>query len=706
MRSFFSGLRVRILLIIAVTMIPAFVILLFMADEEKKLAIQHSREEAFGLIHSVSKEQEHNINETRRLLAGLASNEQIRSGNYIASKGALDAFIKHYPNHLSISLVDTDGYIIYTTPGGHNWFNQSGQQHFRKTMDSLQFTVGTYQTDMISGKSSIPLSFPVLSEPGHIQSVLVVNLDLDKLSEQLSEAPMPRDSCLALWDQNGTIIAHYPDPEKHVGKTAEGNDIWDAIVGGNDKDMVEATDPQGTTRFFAFKKLRNDMGAGHLHLSVGISKETVLASVNRIMYRTYLIIGMIALLMIITALTGVNGLILHGFNSLLSTTKELAQGKMNARTNIPHGAGELGELARAFDNMAEIIENREQELKFAYSDLDQIFQATSDGLCVIDKDFNIRRINKSFAKITGRDAREFVGKKCYEVLHKPICNTPNCMMIRVLEDENEANYNHDKVLEDGSVVFHMITATPYCDTDGNVVGILEHLKDVTERKKFEAEMVRYECLSLVGEMGAGIGHEIRNPLTTVRGLLQLLSTKKKYNDHLHYFDLMLSEIDRVNSILSEFLSITKNTPTRLKVQDLNSIIETMYPLIESDAKIKGKMINLDLGALPDIPLDNRQIRQLILNLVRNGLEAMPKGGALTIRTYTCEDVVLEVKDRGCGIDTKSLTKLGTPFFTTKEKGTGLGLAISYNIADNHDAKINVKSNETGTSFYVHFRKPR
>ncbi|HZK18940.1 MAG TPA: ATP-binding protein, partial [Clostridia bacterium] len=478
-----------------------------------------------------------------------------------------------------------------------------------------------------------------------------------------------------------------------------------AIEEGNKKDMIEGTDIEGVARLYAFKKLTNEMGAGYLYLSVGIPKKTVLASVNRMVFRTHLIIGMIALLMIVTALTGINKFILVRFNSLLSTTKELAQGNMTARTNIPYDSGELGELAESFDIMAATIENREQELRHAYSDLDQIFQATADGLCVIDKDFRIKRINRSFTRITEQDAGELVGRKCYEVLRKPICNTPNCMMAQILGGKREVEYDLDKILKDGTAVSHIITATPYCDTEGNIIGVLEHLKDVTERKKFEAEMVRYECLNLVGEMGAGIGHEIRNPLTTVRGLLQLLGNKKRYNDHLHYFDLMISEIDRINSILMEFLALTKSKPTELKKQNLNSIVEILFPLIKSDAKIAGKEIKLDLGPIPDVPLDDKQMRQLILNLVRNGLEAMPKGGKLTIMTYVDENVVLEVNDQGCGIDRESLAKLGTPFFTTKEKGTGLGLAISYNIAENHDATIEVKSDENGTSFYVRFGLP-
>jgi signal transduction histidine kinase len=129
----------------------------------------------------------------------------------------------------------------------------------------------------------------------------------------------------------------------------------------------------------------------------------------------------------------------------------------------------------------------------------------------------------------------------------------------------------------------------------------------------------------------------------------------------------------------------------------------MFPLIQADVMVSDKFVKLELGKVPDLLLDEKEIRQLILNMFRNGLEAMPGGAPLTIRTYT-EDkkVVLSVNDKGNGIRPEALEKLGTPFFTTKEHGTGLGLAVCYSIATRHNATISVETGPGGTTFLVRF----
>jgi signal transduction histidine kinase len=168
---------------------------------------------------------------------------------------------------------------------------------------------------------------------------------------------------------------------------------------------------------------------------------------------------------------------------------------------------------------------------------------------------------------------------------------------------------------------------------------------------------------------------------------------------------MIEEIDRANSIITEFLSLTKNKPLTLQKENLNQIIKNLSPLIAADAMLYDKDIKINLENIPDLQLDIKEIRQLILNLARNGLEAMLSGGTLTIRTFLEDDeVVLAIKDQGIGIKTHLLEKIGTPFFTTKDTGTGLGLAICYSIASRHNATIRIQTGPDGTSFFVCFRQ--
>jgi len=233
--------------------------------------------------------------------------------------------------------------------------------------------------------------------------------------------------------------------------------------------------------------------------------------------------------------------------------------------------------------------------------------------------------------------------------------------------------------------------------------ILSILTDITERKELEVEMMRLDRLGLVGEMAASIGHEIRNPMTTVRGFLQMLMENKRYAAEKEYFELMIEELDRANSIISEFLSLAKNKIVELEAVNLTNILYSIISLVQVNALMQGQSIILDLEPVPDLLLDEKEIRQLVINLVYNAVEAQSAGKMATIRTYVEGDTaVLTVMDQGTGMDHDVLEKIGTPFFTTKAQGTGLGLAVCYGIAARHHAKIDVETSPQGTTFIVRF----
>ncbi|NRF90669.1 response regulator [Paenibacillus frigoriresistens] len=235
--------------------------------------------------------------------------------------------------------------------------------------------------------------------------------------------------------------------------------------------------------------------------------------------------------------------------------------------------------------------------------------------------------------------------------------------------------------------------------------LLEVAVDITESLRFESEMARLAQLNLVGEMAAGIAHEIRNPMTTIRGFLQLFRENDRHMQK-EYIPIMLEELDRANEIITEYLSLAKNKQSHQQPENINRIIEMLLPLIQAEAVMSGKHVHFQLKDCPVIQLDDKEMRQLILNMCMNGLEAMSLGGKLRIETYTeAEHVVLLIADEGIGINEEHLEKLGRPFFTTKDEGTGLGLAICYSIAARHQASIEVQSSEKGTTFLIRFPIP-
>ncbi|MDR3563743.1 MAG: ATP-binding protein [Negativicutes bacterium] len=229
------------------------------------------------------------------------------------------------------------------------------------------------------------------------------------------------------------------------------------------------------------------------------------------------------------------------------------------------------------------------------------------------------------------------------------------------------------------------------------------IKDITEELRYENEMARLSGLDMVGEMASAMGHEVRNPMTTVRGMLQMLgrkdaSMKEKY-------DLMIGEIDRANAIITEYLSLAKNKTAELVPRDLSDILTNMQQLMEALALEQGKRIEIATAraGTPVILLDEKEIRQLIINLVKNAIDASVLGGTVAICLEDDrEQLVLSVSDNGPGIPPEIMAKLGTPFLTTKPDGNGLGLPVCYRIAARHGASIAVHSDAGGTTFRVEF----
>lgn len=218
------------------------------------------------------------------------------------------------------------------------------------------------------------------------------------------------------------------------------------------------------------------------------------------------------------------------------------------------------------------------------------------------------------------------------------------------------------------------------------------------------EFSRLDRLNLVGEMAASIGHEVRNPLTTVKGYLQLLRRKEKFADYDVQITTMIDELERANSIITEFLSLAKNKSIQLNTGSINQVLDALSPLLQAEAYHFGQSLTMEKGDIPATMIDENEIRQLILNLVRNGFEAMLPGQGMTIRTFAKNHAVfLSVCDKGKGIPPHIMDKLGTPFITTKENGTGLGLAVCYRIAQRHHAQIDVKTSAEGTTFLIRFQ---
>jgi len=322
-----------------------------------------------------------------------------------------------------------------------------------------------------------------------------------------------------------------------------------------------------------------------------------------------------------------------------------------------------------------------------------------------DHDLCFTFINRRACDSLGYSPEELLGRCILDFIHEQDRETVRDKALKRLAEGGTGTYEHRALCKDGRELLLRIRVAPIYE-GSQIVGGQVMAEDITQLRQMETEMVRLAQLQTVGEIAAGIGHEIRNPMTTVRGFLQMLAQSPELYEQRSYFRLMMEELDRANTIISEFLSLAKDKATDFAHHNLNRIIENIFPLLKADATVADKYIDLKLNQIPDLWVDEKEIRQLVINLVRNGLEAMEAGGTLFIQTRReGQEVILTIKDQGKGMAEEVKSKLGTPFFTTKENGTGLGLAVCYSIARRHEARIEVESDANGTVFVIRFNLP-
>ncbi|MGM7719521.1 PAS domain S-box protein [Metabacillus sp. Hm71] len=246
---------------------------------------------------------------------------------------------------------------------------------------------------------------------------------------------------------------------------------------------------------------------------------------------------------------------------------------------------------------------------------------------------------------------------------------------------------------DGQSIIFDVIKVPIFYPDGRRKGLVMIGRDITELKQTEELLRKSEKLAVVGQLSAGIAHEIRNPLTSLKGFLSLLQSSID-ESNLWYLDVMASEINRIESITNQFMAVAKPQAVTIQLQDLRMLIEQVSVVVYPEATMNNIQIIIDTEA--DIPLircDVNQLKQVFINIIKNAIEAMKCGGKIVVHVmkHDPNHVVIRCIDQGCGIPKERIPYLGEPFYSLKEKGTGLGLMMCYKIIEEHQGKITIES---------------
>ena len=363
----------------------------------------------------------------------------------------------------------------------------------------------------------------------------------------------------------------------------------------------------------------------------------------------------------------------------------------------------------------------EEEIRYAHEELDQIFSTSTDGILLVDENFNIVRFNDMYCTLAGMSRDEVEVKKCYEVISSRLCHTSECTLTRIINGEQYIKYDVKKVRKDSARLICTVTATPFRDQSGNVVGILENIRDITQQKQLEEQLIHSQKMEAVGQLAGGVAHDFNNMLAAIVGYGNVIKLKMDEKSPLQtHVSSILRVSEKAADLTRSLLAFGRKQDMVMEPSNLNVIISDMEKLVPlllgEDIKLRISRADRKIRVMADAG----QIEQVLMNLSINARDAMPEGGELLLRTDIAvvdegrakvldmvtpgKYALIEVGDTGCGMDSETLDRIFEPFFTTKEvgKGSGLGLSMVYGIIKQHNGYINVYSEpDKGTTFRIY-----
>jgi len=349
--------------------------------------------------------------------------------------------------------------------------------------------------------------------------------------------------------------------------------------------------------------------------------------------------------------------------------------------------------------------NRENNLSLLSRFAQKFVSENNIGIIVVDKDLHIFEISPLASKLLNMPKNQALNRNIDELFigvpeeHRIV---QKALLDGVIVNNHAATWaiNQQKfdLLIDSNVIK---------DEKGFIVGAYVIFKDVTNLRSLEQQVRQNDRLVTIGQIAAGTAHEIRNPLTSVKGFLQILKNtlvEKNLETELSYTDIMLSEIERVNKLVNEILLLSKPKDMIYKPTDINGVIKDILPIIYNQSLLYDIEVRhiLDKGS-PIVIADSELLKQVFLNIAKNGIEALTAGGVITISTainQANKQAEILIHDNGPGIPNYIADKIFEPFFTTKESGTGLGLSICQKIIHDLGGAIRVSTKGYGTTFQI------
>ncbi len=573
----------------------------------------------------------------------------------------------------SLGILNTRGELIFSEE------NNNLSKPFVSTILEQTKNIGPGNTTIIETPHLIYIISPIYNR-GSMKGVVLLSIKINDIANRfVSNIKSGSRGYAWMMNKNGTLLYHPTQPGMVGGNIYKADstcfkchmnfDLEKRIIQGKTSNYGRHIAPTGEDKIIAFSTVSIDNLSWIIAVSAPYSEVTSVTRRSMELY-SYLIISIFITTSIVSALLIV-------FNKKRIKAEEVAKRKE--------------ELEKYAAQLEEKVNERTAELVSEKEKLDTIVSAIGGGIVLLNDRGKIQWSNKKMVEMVGH---EITGMSCED-----LCADCSILFDTKREDINTTIMS-DLFGQKGKY-FH-VTNAPIKGANSKIHGYIRLIQDVTDMKKMEEQIIHSEKLASIGRLAAGIAHEIGNPLTSIFSFVQILREMEEDTFKKESLETIYFHINRISEILKQLSGFSKMPAGEPRECKINEIIETSINLIQYDKKAKNISIVKELSpSLPDVIADGNQLSQVFVNLTLNAIDAMPKGGTLTVRSMSRgNNIVIQFEDTGIGIPREELPKIFDPFYTTKEKGTGLGLAVSYNIIKKMNGTLTVESEADKGSIFT------
>lgn len=550
---------------------------------------------------------------------------------------------------------------------------------------------------------SVYFASPIINNLGKVIGAVVERMNFNSIFDIVNKVRIGKSGYAYLYDENGASIFA---PSKYVPKFS--------IKSGQSNAATININHNGVkfiSAYYPIKKYTSQKNRWYLVVEEPY-KEAFTVTSNLRNYTILLIFISVIALFVLAVIT--SEIITKPIKKLVAETQNIVEGNILHNIKV-ESKDEIGSLAHSFNALLNSLKSMMQQvldisgeaasLEEVRQYADRFFENIPSAIITIDNTGTITTFNNIAYDITEIKKEDVIGINIATIKNSGINN-----IFELLTDGIARQTIYKKHIikiknMSGVEIPVMVNTTIQKDANNNLIGIIGAFKLVEEIKQFEDSVVRAKNLASLGALSAGMAHEIRNPLTSIKGYAQYIKSELDEEDELVAdISVIINEVDRLNGIIDRFLTFARPQQLKLLPASTNKVVSDVIKLISKEIQDNNIFINESYDEIPLINIDADQMEQALLNIVINSIQAMHAGGQLTVSTgYDKKSDYIEIiiADTGVGILPEDFDKIFEPFFTTKDKGTGLGLAISSRIIENHKGFLEVRSKRgVGTEFSI------